>query len=156
MSSRCRSEFKNERTASFARTPLDPCPAHKIATSELIRRSYGHPRGERRSRFSVASRFFSSLFTGNLRTHLRALCMTETCVNEDQLKSMLSGQSAAAGTPGDESGAGAPSGSSTGAGTPADNATITTPVEEETAADAPAQGGTETPALLRPKEKGMS
>jgi hypothetical protein len=59
-----------------------------------------------------------------------ALCINDTCVNEDQLKSLLSGQSAAAGASGLVSNAEAPSGSSTPDGTPdADVATTTTPSE---------------------------
>ena len=88
---------------SYRGGSLDPPPTRlktENATSEPIRRSYGHPRGEPRPRSSVASRFFSSFFSQDIfaRT-LRALCITETCMNEDQLKSMLSGQNAAAGTP---------------------------------------------------------
>jgi hypothetical protein len=79
-----------------------------------------------------------------------ALCINDTCVNEDQLKSLLSGQSAAAGVP-TTGAAGTPSGSSASGPPDADTATSTTPSIKEEDADAP-EGPSEAPATPAAEE----
>jgi hypothetical protein len=78
-----------------------------------------------------------------------ALCINDTCVNEDQLKSLL-GQSAAAGASAG-GGPSAPGGSSASLGESADTATTTTPASEEEEADAP-EGPSEAPATPAAEE----
>jgi hypothetical protein len=108
----------------------------------FIRRDLYDTDGDLRLWFADTANGIENLYSRVFK--VERLCLGEMCINEDQLTSLLSGQSAAAGTgtsadaPGEQE-APARSASAREEGS-TDTTTSTTPSSEEEAAHAPALG----------------
>jgi hypothetical protein len=96
--------------------------------------------------------WLGSTTNGLTRIHTQELCINDTCVNEDQLKSLLGASAAGAATASDGQQEETPAASSAPVGADADTATTTTSASDEADADASEQGGTEAPAVSAQEE----